>query len=52
MSSGNGEPKRGGPPAWGLDLGLTSHHLKNKLVANCYIEPRTWTDFVQDAARG
>jgi hypothetical protein len=34
---------RGGPPAWGLGVGLTTHH-KNKLVTKIH-KPRAWTDF-------
>jgi hypothetical protein len=34
----------GGPPAWGLDVGLTTFHCKNIFVTNNLYEPRTWTD--------
>jgi hypothetical protein len=35
---------RGGPPAWGLGVGPTILHCKNKLVAKTSKEPLTWTD--------
>jgi hypothetical protein len=35
---------RGGPPAWGLGVGLTTPHRKNKLVTKILKKPRTWTD--------
>jgi hypothetical protein len=35
---------RGGPPAWGLGMGLTTLHLKNKFGTKNEIEPRIWTD--------
>jgi hypothetical protein len=31
LNKRRGQPTRGGPPAWGLGVGLTTHH-KNKLV--------------------
>ncbi|KAJ4448759.1 hypothetical protein ANN_00150 [Periplaneta americana] len=31
-----GQPIRGGPPAWGLGEGLTTHHRKKQLVTNSY----------------
>jgi hypothetical protein len=34
----------GGPPAWGLDVGLTTPHRKKKPVRNNLHKPRTWTD--------
>jgi hypothetical protein len=33
----------GGPPAWGLGVGLTTSH-RNKIVTKSSEEPRTWTD--------
>jgi hypothetical protein len=33
-----------GPPAWELDVGLTTPHRKNKLVMKDHRRPRTWTD--------
>jgi hypothetical protein len=36
---------RGGPPAWGLGVGLTTlHRKKNKFVMTISIDPWTWTD--------
>jgi hypothetical protein len=35
---------KGGPPVWGLGVGLTTLHHKNKLVTKNLTEPRTWTD--------
>ncbi|KAJ4447111.1 hypothetical protein ANN_09111 [Periplaneta americana] len=45
-SSSRGEPIRGGPSAWGLGEGLTTHHRKKKkqLVTNPYNKPRNRTD--------
>jgi hypothetical protein len=41
----NKQPRtRGSPPAWGLGVGLTTLHFKNKLVTKNLTEPRTWTD--------
>jgi hypothetical protein len=37
-------PTRGGPPAWGLGVGLTTLHRKNKPVTKILKKPRTWTD--------
>jgi hypothetical protein len=35
----------GGPPAWGLGVGLTTPHCKNfSIVTKCFKVPRTWTD--------
>ncbi|KAJ4451539.1 hypothetical protein ANN_03004 [Periplaneta americana] len=39
-----GQPIRGGPPAWGLGEGLTTHHRKKQLVTNPYNKPRNRTD--------
>jgi hypothetical protein len=33
----------GGPSDWGLGIGLTASHLKNKIVTNCHIGLRTWS---------
>jgi hypothetical protein len=33
----------GGPPAWELGVGLTTHS-KNKFVTKIHKKPRTWTD--------
>jgi hypothetical protein len=38
---------RGGPPAWGLGVGLTTLHRK-KCVTKYETEPRTWTDSSRD----
>jgi len=41
------EPTRGGPPSWGLGVGLTTPHrltLKKEFVPKCFKAPRTWTD--------
>jgi hypothetical protein len=37
---------RGSPPAWGLGVGLTTLHHKNKLVTKNLTVPRTWTDYL------
>jgi len=43
--SSRGQPTRGGPPAWGFGVGLTTPHRKKKfIVAKCFKAPRTWTD--------
>jgi hypothetical protein len=34
----------GGPPAWGLDVGLTTPTVKNEFVTKRHKRPRTWTD--------
>jgi hypothetical protein len=39
-----GQPSRGGPPAWGLSVGLTTPHRKKKLITKYHKKPRTWTD--------
>jgi hypothetical protein len=39
-----GQTTRCGPPAWLLGVGLTTLHLKNKLVTKNQTELRTWTD--------
>jgi hypothetical protein len=36
----------GGPPDWGLGVGLTTPHRKKTLVTKTSKEPRTWTDFL------
>jgi hypothetical protein len=41
--SSRGQTTRGGPPAWGLGVGLTLT-LKNKLVTKILKKPWTWTD--------
>jgi hypothetical protein len=46
------ETTRGGPPAWGLGVGLTTLHHKNKLVTKNLTEPRTWTDSLDRFWRG
>ncbi|KAJ4448062.1 hypothetical protein ANN_10074 [Periplaneta americana] len=37
-------PIRGGPPAWGLGEGLTTHHRKKQLVTKSNNKPRNGTD--------
>ncbi|KAJ4432581.1 hypothetical protein ANN_21204 [Periplaneta americana] len=39
-----GQPIRGGPPAWGLGEGLTTHHRKKQLVTKPNNKPRNGTD--------
>ncbi|KAJ4429695.1 hypothetical protein ANN_21896 [Periplaneta americana] len=41
-----GQPIRGGPPAWGLGEGLTTHHRKKQLVTNPSNKPRNGTDLL------
>jgi hypothetical protein len=36
----------GGPPGWGLGVGLTTLHRIMKLVKKRINEPRTWTDYL------
>ncbi|KAJ4443279.1 hypothetical protein ANN_04947 [Periplaneta americana] len=43
-AASRGQPIRGGPPAWGLGEGLTTHHRKKQLVTNFYNKPRNETD--------
>ncbi|KAJ4445861.1 hypothetical protein ANN_12546 [Periplaneta americana] len=43
-SCSRGQPIRGGPPAWRLGEGLTTHHRKKQLVTNPYNKPRNRTD--------
>jgi hypothetical protein len=38
----HGRPTIGGPPAWGLDEGLTDPHRKSQIVTKCYTGPRNW----------
>ncbi|KAJ4430041.1 hypothetical protein ANN_22249 [Periplaneta americana] len=38
------QPIRGGPPAWGLSEGLTTHHRKKQLVTKPNNKPRNGTD--------
>jgi hypothetical protein len=42
---------RGGPPACGLGVGLTTPHRKNKLVTKTLKKPRTWTDSLDKRPR-
>jgi hypothetical protein len=42
--SSRGHTTRGGPPAWGLGVGLTTFHRKNKFVTQVIKEPRTLKD--------
>jgi hypothetical protein len=42
----------GGPPAWGLGVGLTTLHHRNKLVMKNLTEPRTWTKVEEDEMGG
>jgi hypothetical protein len=41
------QPTRGGPPAWGLGVGQTIPHRKNKLVSKILKEPRSRKDSVE-----
>jgi hypothetical protein len=34
----------GGPSSWGLGVGLTNLHRKNKFLTKIIKDPRTWTD--------
>jgi hypothetical protein len=36
-----GQPTSSGPPALGLDVGLTTPHRKDALVTKCHKRPRT-----------
>jgi hypothetical protein len=45
------QPTRGGPPAWGLGMGLTTPHHKKKLVTKILKKPRTWTDSLDKRPR-
>jgi hypothetical protein len=42
-----GQMTRGGPPDWGLGVGLTTPHNKNKPVTKHKHESRTWTDSIK-----
>ncbi|KAJ4445875.1 hypothetical protein ANN_12560 [Periplaneta americana] len=50
LCEGSNEPpgslkaNKGGPPAWGLGEGLTTHHRKKQLVTYPYNKPRNRTD--------
>jgi hypothetical protein len=39
-----GQPTRGDSPDWGLGVGLTTPHLRNKLVTKCHKGPQSWAD--------
>jgi hypothetical protein len=49
--SSRGQLTRGGPPAGGLGVGLTTPHRKNKLVMKILKKPRTWTDSLNKRPR-
>jgi hypothetical protein len=38
----------GGPPAWGLGVGLRPFIVKNKFVTKNSIELRAWTDSIPE----
>jgi hypothetical protein len=45
----NNQPRtttRGGPPTWGLGVGLTTPHRIKQACYERINEPRTWTDFL------
>jgi hypothetical protein len=49
---GRGQPTRGGPPAWGLGVGLTTpHHKIFFIVTKCFKVPWTWTDSLAQPKR-
>jgi hypothetical protein len=41
----------GGPPAWGLGVGLTTPHRKKKLIMKILKKPRTWTGSLDKRTR-
>jgi hypothetical protein len=41
-TSSRGKPTRGGPPAWGLGVGLTALNHKKFIFTKCFKVPRTW----------
>jgi hypothetical protein len=43
LISSSGEPTMGGPPVWGLEVGLTNYHRK-KIVTKIQNEPWTLND--------
>jgi hypothetical protein len=51
LNSSRGQTIRGGPPAWGLGVGLTTLHHKNELVTKNLTEPRIWTDSLDKRLR-
>jgi hypothetical protein len=44
LVSSRGQKTRGGPPALGLGVGLTTPHRKKYPVTNNLHKPRTWSD--------
>jgi hypothetical protein len=45
LKRSRGQEARGGPPAWGLGLGLTTPHCKIKLVTKILKRHRIWNNF-------
>jgi len=47
LKSSCGRLIRGGPAAWGFGKGLTSPHLKKRIVMKCYTGHRNWTNSLE-----
>jgi hypothetical protein len=52
LKSSSGQTTRGGPPAWGLGVGLKPFTVKNKFVKKNQAQPWTWTDSVDKRLKG